>query len=1435
MIVTYPNGGEIINGCSDQTITWTRGGTSNYYKIEYSLDNGVTWLTKNSSYYNSGTSYLWTQFTDIGSTEALIRVSDRDYPAATDESDASFTIVKNTEVVVLSPNGGESYEVGTTTTISWISDPTVNRYRVYYSVNDGATWISLTNTYSKFYNWTIPDNVSDVCQIKVADYDNACVYDVSNATFAITPPSPYINVNYPNSTSTLYIGRSANITWSSEYLTSSFVTIEYSTDAGTSWNIIMSVTENDGSHSWEIPETPSTECLVRVSEFENPAVFDISDEMFIIDYPWITVTTPNGGETYEGCNLMTITWLRGGVSNYYKIEYSTNGGVNWNSIVNSYYSTGTSYTWSKIADFTSSNCIIRISDINSPSAIDESDAAFTITKNNDIIVTTPNGGEFWEADGSERIEWVSAPTSTRFYIYYSLDAGNTYNYVSNTSNNYYDWNIPNIESSTCLISIRDYHNSCISDVSDSYFAIIPPAFEVYSPNGGENLYYGSNYNITWADEYIYTDYVKIEFSDNNGASWSTIKNVEINDGSYSWIVPENFSDECLIKVSKYDDPSVFDISDASFEIKPSIVLNTPNGDGGAEVWRVCTETSITWNANGDSNYFKIEYSTDNGLTWTNIETSYYNSSSSVSYNWTLPNTPSSECLVRVSDKNNLVKTDMSDASFTISPAINIVNPNGGESLTGGAPYTINWTSDGVSNYYNINYSIDGGSTWTNICYNQNIVTNSYSWSVPSVISQNCLIKLTDNINTCKTATSEQVFAIGTTATNITVTAPVGGEVWDGCTTETITWTSTGTSDDYNIFYSIDAGASWILIESNYYTLTKDYVWTIPNLSAANSIIKVSDAANNNYYGTSPTIFEISTVVADAGIDNNLCAGSSVNLNATGGITYSWLPTTGLSNPNIANPVATPSSTTTYTVYVTDINGCTQPDDITVTVNAIPPAPVASSNSPVNLNGDVELTASTVNMAFYDWSGPNGFTSNHQNPIIPNADPSMSGTYTVYATVAGCQSNAATTDITVTGVAATVDISGSVYTEIGVPVSAVNLELSGNGTDSYTTGVLGNFDFTVDNGGSYVITPSKNNDVATNNGVSTLDIILVQRHILNVQSLNSPYKLIAADVNRSQGISTLDIVLIRALILQTETSFPGGELWSFVNSDFVFTDPTNPWPYELTRSYSSATDIGDQDFVGIKLGDVNNSWNTNIAKSTNGELDLNLGVNNAISNQIVSLPVYAENFTNLSGLQMTINWDSEYFEFVGVSSDLAGFFFGENYSESGNITAVWSTGNLEGETLSSDQALFTIQLLPIADYQVYTDLFITSDITLAEAYTNELDALDIVLNNSEIQINPVTTDISENLLNGLNLNCHPNPFAENIKIEFSLKRNTDASIEIFNNLGEVVYSNKSNFNLGLNQLIWDGKNPNGNRLPAGTYYLKLFADEGFETKKLVIFR
>ncbi len=71
--------------------------------------------------------------------------------------------------------------------------------------------------------------------------------------------------------------------------------------------------------------------------------------------------------------------------------------------------------------------------------------------------------------------------------------------------------------------------------------------------------------------------------------------------------------------------------------------------------------------------------------------------------------------------------------------------------------------------------------------------------------------------------------------------------------------------------------------------------------------------------------------ANAGIDDTITTGASVQLTATGGVQYEWSPFYGLDNPGVFNPVASPEETTEYTVEVTDIYGCKNTDDITITV------------------------------------------------------------------------------------------------------------------------------------------------------------------------------------------------------------------------------------------------------------------------------------------------------------------------------------------------------------------------------------------------------------------------------------------------------------------------------------------------------------------------
>lgn len=89
----------------------------------------------------------------------------------------------------------------------------------------------------------------------------------------------------------------------------------------------------------------------------------------------------------------------------------------------------------------------------------------------------------------------------------------------------------------------------------------------------------------------------------------------------------------------------------------------------------------------------------------------------------------------------------------------------------------------------------------------------------------------------------------------------------------------------------------------------------------------------NNLGTLDITTTVGSPIADAGQDVTICEGSSTQLGATGGVSFAWTPDDGsLDDVTIANPTADPTSTTVYTVVVTDANGCTDSAEVTVNVD-----------------------------------------------------------------------------------------------------------------------------------------------------------------------------------------------------------------------------------------------------------------------------------------------------------------------------------------------------------------------------------------------------------------------------------------------------------------------------------------------------------------------
>ena len=142
-----------------------------------------------------------------------------------------------------------------------------------------------------------------------------------------------------------------------------------------------------------------------------------------------------------------------------------------------------------------------------------------------------------------------------------------------------------------------------------------------------------------------------------------------------------------------------------------------------------------------------------------------------------------------------------------------------------------------------------------------------------------------------------------------------------------------------------------------------------------------------------------------------------------------------------------------------------------------------------------------------------------------------------------------------------------------------------GPTNTTTATVGDgsFDLTFDAANDVVIEAFAPAGGQPADGVSTLDITFLRRHILNLALLDTPYKRLAGDVDGSASITTLDLSFVRRLVLGSTNRFPRG-LWRFVPADYVFPNPSAPWNAPTNRTYASVgADAGGAGFSGHQIG------------------------------------------------------------------------------------------------------------------------------------------------------------------------------------------------------------------------------------------------------------
>lgn len=411
------------------------------------------------------------------------------------------------------------------------------------------------------------------------------------------------------------------------------------------------------------------------------------------------------------------------------------------------------------------------------------------------------------------------------------------------------------------------------------------------------------------------------------------------------------------------------------------------------------------------------------------------------------------------------------------------------------------------------------------------------------------------------------------------------------------------------------------------------------------------------------------------------------------------------------------------------------------------------------------------------------------------------------------------------------MAGLISRENDDAVEAVEVSLSGQMSTSMMTNSTGTYEFVdLPMGYDYTVTPSRNDE--HRNGVSTFDLIIIQQHLLGIASLGSPYKMIAADVNRTNSITTLDMIQIQKLILGEIQEFAGNTSWRFVDREFVFPVPTNPWFSLFPESISINNlddDVMSNDFVAIKVGDVNNSATTTLftgidERSFRGAFHLKTGEQQLKQGAQIRVPVRAPQDEPVYGYQFSMNFDTDMLALAEVEYGLAQEnSLGLYDADQGLITASWYDEELmaDGGT-AGGLVLFTLvfDVVGSAKTTLSEVLEVNSSVTLAEAYSRDGRLLDVSLNFAQGESSRAPFHLYQN---------RPNPFRQGTIIGFDLPQAGEAALHIFDLNGRLLKTYEGDYAAGYNEIRLER-----DELPAaGVFYYRLQVNGQVATRKMIV--
>ncbi len=396
------------------------------------------------------------------------------------------------------------------------------------------------------------------------------------------------------------------------------------------------------------------------------------------------------------------------------------------------------------------------------------------------------------------------------------------------------------------------------------------------------------------------------------------------------------------------------------------------------------------------------------------------------------------------------------------------------------------------------------------------------------------------------------------------------------------------------------------------------------------------------------------------------------------------------------------------------------------------------------------------------------------------------------------------------------IPGDIHTEHGEGVPNIIVELQGNSPlqgpiVAYdVTNPQGEFSFTIPFASTFVVQPLYNEDHAK--GVTTLDLLLINRHILGLELLPTPYRIIAADANGSRTVTTFDIVELRKLILGIYTELPASPSWRFVPAAHAFQNPLNPFTPPFSEQISSLDSI-PLSFIIVKVGDANASVKFNLhdhALHERQPLYLEVEDCRLQAGEEVTLTLRAERA--VAGLQGTLECPGlEVLEVLPTRG-----FTPEHYAvlNSGQrLTFSWDAGGVP---------VLRLRARALRSGRLSQCLTLSDAVTSAEAYSPEEHRL----LRPQLRFSP---QLPAEAAAVPALSSQPNPFGEETWVYVHLPHEGCAVLCVRDAAGRLLWQKAGNFEAGLLAIRLDANDLGGAR---GVLYFSAETATGRAVHRLV---